>query len=262
MIGGYITTVFDAMEATGLTYLEYGVATLVHGLSNNRTGTVPGWCNMSKERIAQQFKITKRTVIRILNKLEAEGWLEKGDGGRLLRTSEKWEKVVWDEKYKVVKSGKQTKGTNGEKMSPPVKKCHPERGKNVTQNGEKMSPYIYIDNNKDNKSTPFLQEIKKSLPVIYQSIFESYTFRERLQRVLKSENLQADFHKDLAPIIEKWMKTNWAAGNMDRPANKVTRDCMAYILEVVRQGGHKKQNKINGEVPKYTKPIIPLFKNG
>lgn len=246
---GFTTIQHEPRLELGLKMNEYCLADMIYHLSVNPSAPVPGWCSMSKQNMADFLGITKRSVIRMLNDLESADLIQKSHKGFLVKSSQKWVDIVVN--YNPRKRGS-VNVTTGEKMSPPlVKKCH--------QVGEKMSPlYIYNNNNTDKDSvqgSEIIFEIKKENPIIHQTLVQYGQFHERVIKQLLENNIKADFQKDLMPIIHHWMKTNWVAGNLNRPTNLVQRDCGSFIQAVMKKGGLKKP--ANGSE---SSEAIPEFK--
>lgn len=249
MVGGYITTHFDSLSATGLSYLDFGVANFIHILSVSRTSKHPGWCYISKGAIAERFNISRRTVVRILTKLEADGWMERGDNPRFVKSTLKWENLVVDQAYKEGNKLRENSASNCANMAQNKKrsetKCLSRVRQNVSQDCAKMSHNNNIDNNSNSNTNlsgepELVQAVKKDHPILYEKLLESHSFQERICRLIQSENLKADFHSDVVPIIHQWMKTNWVAGSIhSQPANKLVSQCTSFIHSVLKNGGLK-----------------------
>lgn len=131
----YTTIQHTFRKEHGLSLIEYTLCDMIYHLSVNPDSAVPGWCYMSREQMGEELGITKRSVIRLLEDLERFGFVEKNDHTKHLRSSAKWRQVYLC--------------TDGEKMSPTVKKSHPIGEKMSPHAGDKMSPNNnIIDNNK------------------------------------------------------------------------------------------------------------------
>ncbi|MCE7997069.1 MAG: hypothetical protein HEP71_34235 [Roseivirga sp.] len=189
---------------------QYAIADSVQKLSSNPKSKNPGWCNANKQSLADFIQVTRRTVINIVNHLEEVGLIERNpDDVKLLRTSEKWFKVVvsWDEyREKLSQEGVKKVHSKGEKSSRlGVKEFH---GK-----CEKLSQPSDIDNNiKDNDIDkgvrPFVNPLSKSLDERRQELIDSMTRQEmHLHHVCRTSGKSM---AELKPLIAAWAKENEA----------------------------------------------------
>lgn len=138
----YTVILHRARIKAGLTCNEYVIASTVFHLQNNEM--TPGWCYASKEWFAELLGLSKRSIITLIAKLESMGFLQKSDGGKLLKATQKWRDEI--ENF-----------SDGEESSPmkkTVKKVHRNGEESSPKSGEESSPYnnsnIVIDNNREN----------------------------------------------------------------------------------------------------------------
>lgn len=130
----YSTVQHDFRKLHNLSCNEYILCDLIFVLSSvNRNSIYPGWCYMTKEKIADEVALTKRTVINLIQKMIDEGFLEKDRKTKHLRTTEKWNEVYFDQ----VK-----------KFQPVGEKSSPRAVKSLQNVGEKNAP-----NNNNNNDT-------------------------------------------------------------------------------------------------------------
>lgn len=117
-----------ARRALGLSLNEYSVADMVYHLSSNPKAPKQGWCTMTRENMGKEIDLTKRGLIKLVDRLESMGIVEKNYEGNLRITSKWYETVV----NKVHQHGEQSS---------------PDTVNKVHQLGEQSTPYINIDNN-------------------------------------------------------------------------------------------------------------------
>lgn len=231
---GYTTIMHEPRIALGLNMNQYAVLDLVYHLSTNPTAPVPGWCSMTKQHIGEFMGLDRKTITRICNGLEDEGYLEKSEDGRLLKTTMRWVQSVVNYEFK-----KQDKSD-----APDRDKMSHDVGQNVPPDRDKMSHYNNSNNNKQ-LTGGISSEIKKEFPILYSTLFESPSYRQRVIKMLKEENHKADFHSQVVPVINKWLKNNWTAGNLNRPAGQLAAKCSSYVLSVFNSGGAQDGNQQN-----------------
>jgi hypothetical protein len=86
----YTTIIHHLREQLKITSNEYIVADTIHKTSN--TKDYP-YCKIGREKIAKCAGISRRAVIKIINKLENKGLIERNEKDHL-RTTELWAKTV------------------------------------------------------------------------------------------------------------------------------------------------------------------------
>src|SRR5258708_15159308 len=124
---------YKTREKLGISIIEYCVADIINRLSN--TPDYP-YCLISQESIGRNIGISERQVIRITKKLVSLGYLEQEIHIKKFKATQKWINI--------------TDINLGDKMSPKMTKGHVKGDKMSPKEGDKMSHYIYIKNNKDN----------------------------------------------------------------------------------------------------------------
>lgn len=88
-----------ARKKLNLSVNEYIITDLVYHLSNHPQSLYPGWCYASKDYFAEVLGLTRRGIIKIINKLVFRGILERNDQNQYLRTTETWyQEVIINEK--------------------------------------------------------------------------------------------------------------------------------------------------------------------
>ena len=83
----------EAREKFGLTWIEYGLADLVHNLSNNPK-SIDRWCYASKDNLAKMLGISRQYVHRTIEKLVNKNIIEKHSETKHLRTTQLWYETV------------------------------------------------------------------------------------------------------------------------------------------------------------------------
>jgi hypothetical protein len=131
----FTTILHEKRKEANMSMNEYVLTDTIHHLSRDR------WCNMSRETMANEFWLTKPWIIKIVDRLCLEWWIEKGVKWEL-KTTYKWEELIY---------------TNG-------KQSIPEVVNKVIQVGKQSIPNIYIDNNIDNNSENTITETIVSKP--------------------------------------------------------------------------------------------------
>lgn len=82
-------------KANGLSLNEYIICDMIYHLANNPDSKIKGWCYMSKQKMADEFGLGKRTVEMILNRMIESGFLEKEPETTYLKTTTKWNSVYF-----------------------------------------------------------------------------------------------------------------------------------------------------------------------
>jgi len=166
----------------GLNMNEYAFLDLVYRLSTNPKAPITGWCNMKKQMIADFLGLDKRTVMRISSRLFEAGFIEKSQGGTLLKTTEVWFDDV--DNVNVTRGGK----------------VSPLGGQSVTLGGAKCHPSIYKDesnikNNRESESALDFLKIYcpsklEAFEMQYKSEIKSYEkFKDDFNSTVEIEQL-------------------------------------------------------------------------
>jgi len=129
-------------KSNNLSCTEYVFLDMVYHLHTKPFSKVQGWCYASKELLANEIGLTKRGILKMMEKLIDLGFLERDEKTKYLRTTEAWAMVYFE----------------GEQSTPVVNKVHsggeqssPRVVNKVHQNGEQSSPYKYSKNNNNKK---------------------------------------------------------------------------------------------------------------
>ena len=91
----YININNIARKELDITYLEYVICDMVYHLSNNPKSHIPGWCNMSRNTMAEETGLSRSGVIKALRRLEEKSLLKKNKDNYLKTTTKWFETVVY-----------------------------------------------------------------------------------------------------------------------------------------------------------------------
>lgn len=122
-----------------LTMNEYVLCDMIYFLSNNSNSRIIGWCYSSRQNLADEMALSKQGIIKLINKLLDDGFLERDSITKFLKTTSKWQKNY-------------LKNDIGKQSIPEVidenigKQSIPNRTTKFTNTGKQSVPYKYIDN--------------------------------------------------------------------------------------------------------------------
>lgn len=157
----YSIVFHDLMEEAGLSYKEYLLCNMVYKLQTNEASKYKGWCYASRQYISDFLKVSKSTVLRLIDSTIKKGFIEKNDNTNFLRATGKWiEKII----FQIKKANEESENEGGVKMSigcqivPRGVSNSTERGvkmkrggcQNETERGVKMKPNNNTNNNIEN----------------------------------------------------------------------------------------------------------------
>lgn len=101
----YSLILHQQRERLGISITEYCIADMVYhygGLEKSRQ--MGGWCYASKQQLANNLSVNKRTIERGINELLKKGLLEKESETKHLRSTSKWYSEVIVYKAQIKKS--------------------------------------------------------------------------------------------------------------------------------------------------------------
>ena len=110
---------------------DYALVDLVHHRSSHPGSSFPGWCYASKNRLADDLGVSKRSILNMLDRLEEKGLIQRHPETKYLRSTPAW----YDTAY-----------LDGEETAPAVKKLHRGGEQTAPPSGEETAP-----NNKNTK---------------------------------------------------------------------------------------------------------------
>lgn len=89
----YTMILHSARNQLDLSITEYCLADTIHKLSSTHS-PVPGWCYASKQHLADNLGLTRRTVHNMLNTLKGKKIVEVEPTTGYLRTTQHWHDTV------------------------------------------------------------------------------------------------------------------------------------------------------------------------
>ena len=193
----YTTIVHDTLRKSGLSVQEFFIADVVDKLSNP-------WCYMLRDNLSEMVGITRQGLLKVLKRLETEGYIERSPKG--LRSTERWKLMA--------------NVDDGNKVSvPPARETKfPSNGNKVSvDDGNKVSASIYIsnDNNKDNSSVQE-EDPKLKLPLpfgktpgVRLATVYSLLWWEAFSTLYKPD--YGAFTKAMQPLLESYNEWQVAA---------------------------------------------------
>ena len=124
----------SARKRLGITRDEYALCAYVHYRIADPNTTQPGWCPDTREEIADFVGITRRGLLKMINRMAEYGLLEVGGTG-LLRVGTRWmkEENAW------------------EQSSPKIGNFVPMKREQSSQRGVNKVPKVYKGDNKEEK---------------------------------------------------------------------------------------------------------------
>jgi len=214
---------------------EYVLCDMIYFLSNKIDSDVPGWCYMTRVNMAAEIGLSKRCVMNIINRLIEDRFLQKNANTGYLKTSKKWQKVYFFDGEKSAPNQQNNPCTNGAESAPnTVQKVHPNGAESAPNN----NIYNNIYNNISLKREKEFKIFENENPIIFESIFKSFSFVENLQRALRADSLKFKT-SDLAPIIFKFYSDNFYGQNLNAHKGIIATRCIAYVKAVISSGGLK-----------------------
>ncbi len=157
---GYTTIMHEPRIELGLSTDEYCLLDLVYRLSTNPTAPVVGWCSMSKDTMVSFLGIKRRTLFRVIDRMEEAGYLEKSGDGRFLRTTMKWITNVVNFDYKV-------SGTHSAKVALGYSASSAlGHSANVA-----LKNNIYKNNNRESNNALAFEFLKKNFQIRFEQEF-------------------------------------------------------------------------------------------
>lgn len=180
----------DFRKENEMSLLQYALCDMIYHLSVYPGSAVPGWCYMSRPKMADELKVTKNTILNNLKWLYEKGYIIKSELSHL-QTTKKWHKVY-------IRSGSQ-------KIAPPVKNMPQGSQKIAPQGSQKIAPNKDILNKYTNNS------LKQALKTPRRSI---KNLPERMTKFIKSakEKNEASENSlnpsDLQAFLDHWTEHN------------------------------------------------------
>ena len=139
----------SARKRLGITRDEYALCAYVHYRIADPNTTQPGWCPDTREEIADFVGITRRGLLKMINRMAEYGLLEVGGTG-LLRVGTRWmkEENAW------------------EQSSPKIGNFVPMKREQSSQRGVNKVPKVYKGDNKEEKEELSVSARAKNSPTL------------------------------------------------------------------------------------------------
>lgn len=116
---------YEIKKKYKLTLNEYALLELIYYYSTNPESAHQGWCYASKKHLGECLDISSRTVIKLISKLENEGFIEKAMDGKFIKTTKKWNLTKFIHGEESSHPHEESSHKNGEESShETVKKVH------------------------------------------------------------------------------------------------------------------------------------------
>lgn len=181
----YTTILHPVRKAFGISCNDYCVADMIYNLSANPAAPILGWCNASRQTLADAMGLSRKSVIDIIGKLEEKGLVERQQATDYLRTTSLWYDSVTGCKERLQPV---TKGDSKETLQG-VKKGYSECEERL-QEGVKKGDTIIKDYNKIyNKTTK--SEKSSSSPVQQKQEPSDSTLEAEKDQVMPTPNSAA-----------------------------------------------------------------------
>ncbi len=81
----FCTVDFRKKRESALTLNEYVLLDITARLSDGN-----GWCDVSKDCLADILNISRQSIFNLINKLINNNWLERDSKTKFIRTTDKW----------------------------------------------------------------------------------------------------------------------------------------------------------------------------
>lgn len=107
----------------------------------------------------------------------------------------------------------------------------------------------YYKYTKDKSAIEVLKKIEDDNPLLFNIIFNSEDFNDRIKSALKSYDLKFDFQKDVYPIYSKWLQQMYTANGLKISTSNVRVKLTAYVIAVMQNGGLGKSQFLKNNQP-------------
>jgi len=183
----------DYRKENNISCNEYVLCDMIYFLSRHPNSKHPGWCYMSRQRMADEMGVSKVATIGMISRSEEKGLVYKDPDTKFLKTTSKWNECYGlpDLKDSVKKVNQQS-----------VKKLNRGGKESLPIIGKESLPYIKdININNDIKqisNEKSLEEIEKEKHNdIFRSMFSSQMWIESLSMRWKKNVKEVQAHVDV-----------------------------------------------------------------
>lgn len=249
----YTTILHEVRKKFGLTMNEYGVMDTIYRLSVHPKSSRPGWCYMSKPKMAEFFDIGRRTTFRIIDELIKKHLVVKNSKGYLKPTS-RWIDAVEPFVAQSKKKGIESESQQCQIGTTKVPKRH-GKGADLARNNhsdsisldrESKDNPLGIDYGKTEEKRKIAPDLVKLFYALIDKSWSSNGFKMGVgivQNLIEKRYDVADIEgairwgvkeKGMMDLTELPMKVNWFIGNRKR--DKVKRQ---QEMEELGPGGRE-----------------------
>jgi len=220
----YTTTIHPIRKSLMLSLTEYAILDSIYHLANNTK--YGGWAIISRQNLADQFDISKRSVIYIINSLEKKGLVIRNEQNNYLRAGDIYCDMMQNKDKWIIASTSKESFISG-KMEE-VQKLH--GGMQKLHGGDaKIAHNKYINNNNNNvnnntlvKTTENLPSVSKFIPPTKQQV-EEYFISNGYKKEVGANAFNyysiADWKDSKGKPVKNWKQK--MQGNWFRDDNKI-----------------------------------------
>lgn len=229
----YTNIQHDFRKMHDISLLEYVICDMVWMYSNFSRSKVKDWCTETRQDLADEIGITKKTLITLVERMIEKGFLEKADSTKSLRTTNKWETVY-------------TIRTNGVKITPEiitpkVNGLHQNNG----QDGVKTSPDTIISNNTHSNNN--IADAGNSVPYDENFSFdnlEGIKDEKTKGKKKKAEGAAPEFaYKECMDVYNSFsLRVLDVPAKIDGMQGKALKSIIAFMVKVVNDKKAEKKD--------------------
>lgn len=133
----YTTILHPVRKQLNLTEAEYCFVDTVMKLANNQGSKHPGWCYASKQELADDRGVSRQGLIKMINRLEGLGLIERGVNN-FIRHSQKWYDAVVLDKEKIISESQSVNKVDSENGFEGVNNVYRKRKQSLQQGVNKV----------------------------------------------------------------------------------------------------------------------------
>jgi hypothetical protein len=203
----------DFRKKHKLSMPEYALCDMIYHLSTNPAAPIKDWCTMTKEHMAEEIGISKKSILNFLEKLIEVGFVEKNEVSKYLRTTAKWNEVYFTDGVKIAPSKNSmeniTPTTVNNFPNDGVKNALYNNNNNNTDNNKLVTENLLFGEIKEEKvivgdlKTEFLKEFNR----VKCSLQPTRVMDEKATRQLKILLKAGYTIQDIGKALENAMKT-------------------------------------------------------
>ncbi|MGL6009673.1 MAG: conserved phage C-terminal domain-containing protein [Culicoidibacterales bacterium] len=120
-----------------ITDSEYCLIDTVMKLANNQGSKHPGWCYASKQELAEDRGVSRQGLIKMINRLEGLGLIERGVNN-FIRHTQKWYDLAVLDKEKIISESQSVNKVDSENGFEDVNNVYRKRKQSLQQGVNKV----------------------------------------------------------------------------------------------------------------------------